>query len=177
MINVSKNYWVTSDRHHQHANILKFMKNDGTLVRPGFSCVEEMDELIIENWNKEVKPNDIVYDLGDVTFGNYENYCTTIAPRLMGKKRLIIGNHDRLKGTRLMDFFEKVDLWRSHEQFGVIMTHIPIEEKFFRGKCTHNVHGHLHEKSLKSPLHANVCVEQTNYKPVNLEEIAQYFGN
>jgi calcineurin-like phosphoesterase family protein len=178
MISASKNYFVISDTHWQHENILKFTKEDGTLVRPEFSSIQEMDEIMIQNWNAEVKnQDDIVYHLGDVTFGSYEKFCTSIAPRLNGKKRLIIGNHDRIKGTKLMDFFEKVALWMSLDQFGVIMTHIPIEQRFFRGKCTHNAHGHLHEKSLKSPIHANVCVEKTGYKPVNLEEISLYFGN
>lgn len=95
----------------------------------------------------------------------------------MGKKRLVIGNHDRLKGTRLMDFFEKVVLWHFLEAFKVVLTHIPLEKTFFRHNCTHNIHGHLHEKSLKSPVHANVCVEQTGYRPINLEEINKYFGN
>lgn len=178
MISVGKNYFVISDTHWQHENILKFTKEDGTLVRPEFSSIQEMDEIMIQNWNKEIKnPNDHVYHIGDVTFGNYSRFCAVIAPRLNGKKRLIIGNHDRIKGTKLMDCFEKVALWMSLDQFGVIMTHIPIEQRFFRGKCTHNIHGHLHEKSLKLPSHANVCVEKTGYAPVNLEEISLYFGN
>ncbi len=177
MINVSKNYWVISDTHWMHENILTFKDKNDRLIRPEFSSVQEMDELMIQNWNKDIRYNDSVYHLGDVTIGNYEKFCTKIAPRLMGKKRLVIGNHDRLKGTRLMDYFEKVALWMSLDQFNVIMTHIPIEERFFRGKCTHNIHGHLHDKSLKSPLHANICVEQTGYKPVNMEEIEKYFGN
>ena len=41
-----------------------------------------------------------------------------------------------------MDFFEKVDLWKPLEAFGVVLTHFPIEEKLFRHGCTHNVHGH-----------------------------------
>lgn len=178
MIPASKNYFVISDTHWQHENILKFTKEDGTLVRPEFFSVQEMDEIMIENWNKEVKnQDDIVYHLGDVTFGSYEKFCNSIAPRLNGRKRLIIGNHDRLKGTRLMDFFEKVDLWKPLEAFSIVLTHFPIEEKLFRHGCTHNVHGHLHEKSLKSPIHANICVEKTGYKPVNFEEISKYFGN
>ena len=78
MISASKNYFVISDTHWQHENILKFTKEDGTLVRPEFFSVQEMDEIMIENWNKEVKnQDDIVYHLGDVTFGSSAKryYC------------------------------------------------------------------------------------------------------
>jgi calcineurin-like phosphoesterase family protein len=178
MRSTTKNRWLISDTHWQHDNVLKFTKEDGSLVRPEFSCIQEMDEILIQNWNNEVKsPEDIVYHLGDVTFGSYERFCTVIAPRLMGKKRLIIGNHDRLKGTKLMNFFEKVALWYPIESFGYILTHIPIEKCFFRGRCTHNVHGHLHEKTLKSPIHANVSVERIGYRPINLEEVNKLFGS
>lgn len=47
MIPASKNYFAISDTHWQHENILKFTKEDGTLVRPEFSSIQEMDELMI----------------------------------------------------------------------------------------------------------------------------------
>lgn len=31
-----------------------------------FLSVEEMNETIINNWNKRVSPNDVVYHLGDI---------------------------------------------------------------------------------------------------------------
>lgn len=50
--------WFTSDTHFGHKNILRFCK------RP-WNTVEEMDEGLIQNWNKVVGKDDIVFHLGD----------------------------------------------------------------------------------------------------------------
>lgn len=76
-----------SDTHFDHKNICKFSN------RP-FNSVQEMNEVMIENWNKLVKPNDIVYHLGDFSFGNYDQVNKTLWA-LNGKKHLILGNHDK----------------------------------------------------------------------------------
>jgi calcineurin-like phosphoesterase family protein len=171
-----KNYFVIADTHWGHKNILSFLRDDGTPGRPGFSSVEEMDEIMIQNWNSVVKnDNDRVYHLGDVTF-DYSKFCNEIAPRLKGQKRLIIGNHDKLKGTKLMDCFKRVEYWASIEDLGICMSHLPMMREQFRGKCTRNVHGHIHHRSMNSPIHACVSVEWTNCTPVNMEDIDKYFG-
>lgn len=56
-----QNIFFTSDTHFWHENIIKFCN------RP-FSSVEEMNDTIIENWNKVVGENDIVFHLGDFVF-------------------------------------------------------------------------------------------------------------
>lgn len=56
--------------------------------------MDEMNETMIDIWNKKVKPNDIVYHLGDVGFGDV-NWINNIFDRLNGKEfRLLVGNHD-----------------------------------------------------------------------------------
>ena len=51
-------YYFTSDWHLFHANIIKYSK------RP-FKNVEEMNEVILQNYFEVVKPGDRVYYLGD----------------------------------------------------------------------------------------------------------------
>jgi calcineurin-like phosphoesterase family protein len=172
MVQTEKDYWVVSDPHLNHANVLKFLREDGSRLRD-FSSLDEMNETIISGC-RDVKPNDRFYILGDVIFGPTAEY-SGILRRLPGKKKLIIGNHDRIKGTPLIDFFESVELWHSFEAKKLIMTHLPLEERFFRDGLTRNVHGHLHDKVIDSPIHANVCVENTDYRPVNMDEIDAYF--
>ena len=53
--------WFTSDTHFSSERTLELSK------RP-FKSVEEMDKILIENWNSVVGQNDTVYHIGD--FGN-----------------------------------------------------------------------------------------------------------
>lgn len=63
------------------------------MYRSKFATIQDSDEEIIRVWNKTVKAKDIVYVLGDVTFGKYEP-TKEIIQRLNGRKILIRGNHD-----------------------------------------------------------------------------------
>ena len=57
--------WFVSDVHFFHNNILKFCPT----TRHGDNALE-MNELIIQAWNTKVHRRDIVYNLGDVSFGS-----------------------------------------------------------------------------------------------------------
>ena len=88
-----RDIWLISDTHFGHENILGFRHGgrDGPLIRGSrFSSVEEMDEAMIENWNKTVKPGDKIYHLGDVFFGPKDEFIKKWK-RLNGQKRLILG--------------------------------------------------------------------------------------
>ena len=52
--------FFTSDLHLGHENILQ--------SRPEFQNIDEMDECLIQNWNKKVNVQDEVYILGDFSF-------------------------------------------------------------------------------------------------------------
>lgn len=80
--------WFTSDTHFGHARIIELNN------RP-FRDVSHMNEMLVQNWNDKVKPNDHVYHLGDVALGSFEKSLSYVA-RLNGIKTLIVGNHDRL---------------------------------------------------------------------------------
>jgi calcineurin-like phosphoesterase family protein len=79
--------WLTSDLHIWHANIIKFCN------RP-YKSIEEMNEALVNNWNKVVSPEDSVYCLGDFSMAAHP--VETFTPRLMGKKYIVPGNHDHL---------------------------------------------------------------------------------
>jgi len=55
--------WFTSDTHFGHFNIIEYCN------RP-FKTVDEMNSKLIRFWNERVKPDDIVYFLGDFCFKN-----------------------------------------------------------------------------------------------------------
>jgi calcineurin-like phosphoesterase family protein len=166
--------WVISDTHFNHKNILNFHDDEGQRVRP-FNSVEEMNEVLIERWNARVKPGDKIYHLGDVYFGP-KSWIEENWHKLNGKKRLIVGNHDDIPYIVGQRMFEKVDMWRMFSEFNLLLTHVPVHnstlyERRFKDKPMTNVHGHIHSnKSPAGPYHC-VCAEQTDYYPVNLEEL------
>ena len=78
--------YVTSDTHFCHNK--PFIYEDR-----GFKSIEEMNDTIIENWNKLVKPDDTVIHLGDVMLNDNEQGIKCLES-LNGKITIIIGNHD-----------------------------------------------------------------------------------
>lgn len=162
--------WFISDTHFFHNNILKFTDGNDQCIRQ-FSSVEEMNEKMVDKWNSVVKDGDNVYHLGDVTF-NYDKPFRALMSRLKGRKRLIMGNHDRIKGTVLLDYFEKVDLWKGFKDEDFTCSHIPLMLTSLRDGHF-NVHGHIHQNDMDDPHYINVCVEKRNYTPVNMDTILE----
>ena len=169
--------WVVSDTHFGHANILGFVNSKtGRHVR-SFSSVQEMDETIIENWNKTVKPNDIVYHLGDVVINKK---FLDLVDRCNGTKHLILGNHDMFFDMYRL-YFKKIYAMRiAYKPFKHIMTHIPIHSDSV-DRVGFNLHGHIHENSINDPRYRNICVDfpgddyypANNYTPLNLVEVLE----
>lgn len=163
------NRWVVSDTHFGHANILTFLDENGKNVRT-FSSVEEMDETMINNWNKVVKKDDIVYHLGDVVINKKFMYQIG---RCNGSKRLILGNHDPFFDI-YPTYFKKVYAMRifPRDVGKMILSHIPIHSDSV-GRFRLNLHGHIHEKCINDSRYLNCCVDYpgNNYTPINLEEI------
>jgi len=168
------NMWFTSDTHYNHENILKFVDDKGDFIRPGFKNVDHMNEVLIDNFNKYVKPQDHVYFCGDVFFGSKDK-IPYIMKRLNGKKRLVLGNHDDIQKQKLHEHFEKIMLWRHFKTENFLVTHIPLMADQFRHAAV-NVHGHLHANFVmngnkKDDRYINVCVENTEYRPFHMDDI------
>lgn len=151
-----------SDPHFGHYNIIKYQD------RP-FQTTSEMDEAMIENWNRVVEPGDHVFLLGDVSLRRPES-TKEILDRLHGKITLILGNHDRRSKLEQMDRFELVSPYPIlYEEF-FLLSHKPVfltEESPF---C--NVHGHIHRNRIENPLlYVNVSAECIDYTPISFAAV------
>lgn len=146
--------FITADHHFHHDNIIKYCKIP-------FKTVEQMDEVMIEKWNKKVGKDDLVIHLGDFALGNAEKVKETRS-RLNGTIILIKGNHD----NKTVDEFIIVE---GFIRIGnLIFSHRPIPKEEMPHGCV-NIHGHIHEKESISGI--NVSVEKTNYEPILIDEI------
>lgn len=161
--------FLVSDTHFGHAGVCRFLREDGTKLRP-WDDPDEMDEEMIKRWNETVRPNDKVYHLGDVVINR--KALKTLA-RLNGDKVLIKGNHDIFRLEEYTEYFR--DVRGYHVMNGMILSHIPVHEESL-GRFGTNIHGHLHYNRVKKdgvvdPRYYCVCVEHTDYRPVLFEEV------
>lgn len=172
---MGKNIWLISDTHFNHENILKFEDENGEKFRGKlFNNLNEMNELMIENWNKNIKQGDKVYHLGDVFMKNISLYIP-IHQRLNSHNniRLILGNHDDPIPMVQNKLFKKIYMWRIFREFGITLTHVPIHESSFRHRTKLNVFGHIHQNKAPNGPYKCVCVEHTNYSPIHIEDVIQ----
>lgn len=171
-----RDIWISSDLHLSHANILTFIDYQGQKVRE-FDDVKQMNDHLLERHNSVVKPGDLWYNLGDVFFGDKDEF-KSLWPKFHGKKRLIVGNHDDIPFLSSGGFFSKVQMWRVFSEFGITMSHVPLHESsLYRGKDNTapmlNVHGHIHRLSSPTRIHYNVSVEALDdYTPIHIEDLA-----
>lgn len=135
--------FFTSDTHFRHNNIIKYCD------RP-FTNVQEMDHILIQNWNKVVGKEDIVFHLGDFAFADKRKW-RQITNFLNGEKYLIQGNHDRNEDIPTECFVDIRDMMQVSiydtelEDFSTfIMTHYPLATWAGINKGIFNLHGHIH---------------------------------
>lgn len=170
------NTWVISDTHFRHEAILTFKDYAGKPPRDGFDNVDHMDQHMMDMWNETVKPEDTIYHLGDVLFGQDKlDWMQDNFKKLPGKKYLVLGNHDNPKFMAM--FFKQIMLWKDMSDIGLLLSHTPQHEstlaeshRFGTGPVL-NVHGHIHSNPSPQGPYKCVCVEQTDYKPVNIEDL------
>lgn len=81
--------WFTSDWHLGHQACL-----DRFAAKRPFKSLEEMHHTLIKKHNNVVKPDDIVYNLGDILFGTFK-IMRDVVTQLNGTQILLLGNHDK----------------------------------------------------------------------------------
>lgn len=162
--------WVVSDTHFGHKNIIDFCR------RPS-----DVEQMMMESWAREIPPEATALHLGDLAYANNAWFKNMIAPHLTGARKLLVrGNHDRGRysfytgsGFKLVKPF--AIYWGTKV---VSFSHYPwnTEEEGAMAHDTIRIHGHIHNNGYTRegfvPFllnHINVSVEQTQYRPVNLE--------
>lgn len=161
-----RNTWFISDTHFGHENIIYYAG------RP-FECADDMDDTLIDNWNAVVKPQDLVYHLGD--FAMNVSRAKEARAHLNGSIRLIAGNHDDIPKYASAGLFQRISESRNLGSVcdrlkGVYATHRPI---VLGDTVRVNVHGHIHHRPVDTSRHINLSVEAINYRPVHLDELVE----
>ena len=168
-------FYFTADTHFGHENCIRMCD------RP-FETIEEMNETLIENWNRKVKGNDTICIVGDMFFR-----CEDPEPilrRLYGKKRLIVGNHDSswMSKCDYEKYFVSVDdfLQISDGKHSLTLCHYPLLT-WKHWSRSFMIHGHIHAdtrmdfwpciKARDNVLNAGV--DLNNFEPVTFDELLE----
>jgi calcineurin-like phosphoesterase family protein len=139
--------FFSADLHLNHKSIIEHCHRN-------FANVDEMNETIINNWNKVIQPDDMVYLLGDVSWSSRAKTVPLIY-RLKGRIFLIRGNHDQ--DILKKDCVERFEWVRDYSYLKVedpdgpngktqpiILFHYPILSWNHRNYGSWMLHGHCH---------------------------------
>lgn len=172
--------WFISDTHFGHKNIIKYSN------RP-YVSVEEMNESLIQNWNKCVKPTDDIYHLGDFAFLNQASLEENVLENLDGNIHLILGNHDQ-EISRRKDELVDLGYFYSIQRYTEIKYNKKLFCLFHYGQRVWNqshrgsihLYGHSHGTLPPHGLSVDVgvdCKEITDeYRPIHIDEIMTYMS-
>ncbi|MBT8507714.1 hypothetical protein AZH53_04690 [Methanomicrobiaceae archaeon CYW5] len=157
---------LVADLHLGHTGVIDYYS------RPFPSgATNEMDEVLIGNWNASIGPAQHIYHLGDLTYKADTGANLAYQKRLNGRITWIRGNHDIcLPGSEDQAII-------SYDDTRFLLIHNPKHVP--EGWDGWVVHGHTHNNRLAEyPFFSgerktiNVSVEVTGYHPVPLSEIA-----
>ena len=157
--------FFTSECHFGHGGAL------GLYRRP-FASVAAMNEGLVERWNETVRPDDVVWHLGDFAIRQRPAVVAELLARLNGRKHLVAGNNDPPATTGL-------DGWQSVQPYAeitvgdvsLVLCHYPFRSWRGMGKGWVDLHGHSHGRLKPLPRQFDVGVDVWEFRPVTLSEI------
>lgn len=154
-------YFFTADLHLDHDNIRRHCN------RPFTSC-EQMNDVIVRNWNCTITNRDTVYVLGDFAWKRHGHFQSL----LKGKKILIKGNHDKMSQDYYRNFTAVYDLhWLKIENQHVMLCHYAM--RTWRNKVHGSWHfyGHSHGtlSEYSDQYSCDVGVDVWDFRPVPWE--------
>lgn len=163
--------WLCSDFHFCHDKEFVWKAR-------GFSSIDEMNNEIVRRFNLFVKPNDIVYILGDCMLKDNITGIKFLSD-LKGIKYLAYGNHDTNERLSLYEdahIFEDIQFgYRfKYNKCSFWLSHYPMKMGNYKDKHpTWNLSGHTHstESIDGDDSIYNVAMDAHNCFPISIEQI------
>lgn len=194
MINLSLNkdqkVFFTSDTHYNHTNICRGVsrwrdKNGKIPINQtrDFDNLGKMNSAIVNNINKYVGEDDILFHMGDWSFGGFES-IKEFRDRISCKNiHLILGNHDHhIENNKdgISNIFTSVSQYQmlnikiENKKYNFILFHYPICSWHDMNSGRILLHGHVHlpnRYKIGQGKSIDVGVDGNNLKPYELNEI------
>jgi calcineurin-like phosphoesterase family protein len=159
----------TSERNVHFISDCHFSHDRKWLVEPrGYSTIEEHDEGLIEKWNKQVEPHDVVWSLGDFIFlkGAEERMEKIIRRLNFSTLYMLNGNH--VAGIKQLKEKHGRQYWMEDQQRmvefrgdyqeiivdgrGIVLSHYPILSWNGQAGGSVCIFGHVHSNLNNTPI-------------------------
>lgn len=157
--------FFSSDLHLGHRNIHNY--------RNRFCSSEEHDQYIMDMLNDTINKRYVYWFLGDICFTKEALKKFSRLQKTKNQFKIVLGNHDLERDLSISDWaneFSNVYSLVKYKEFW--LSHAPIHNDELRGKI--NIHGHTHTYSINDNRYVNVCVDNTDYKLISLEDIRSF---
>jgi calcineurin-like phosphoesterase family protein len=158
-LNKGQKLWFTSDTHYNHANICSATTQwtDPVTCRE-FKTLEHMNAHLVGNINEMVGQDDILFHLGDWSFGGFEQIQKFRDQIVCKNVHIITGNHDHhIENNRencqslfssVNKYLDLVVKWNvgtpmmGEQRFALM--HFPIASWDNMARGAIHLHGHVH---------------------------------
>lgn len=192
VLNKGQQIYFTSDTHYSHSNICKstsrWPESDKTR---DFESLEAMNNAIVERINASVGENDILFHLGDWSFGGFDMIREFREKIICKNVHIILGNHDHHidnnKGD-IRSIFTSVNHYlfltvvrqgaNPNKDKGIkdrfILCHFPIASWNGLGDGVMHLHGHVHlppDKKIADGRAMDVGMDGNYLDPYSLDEV------
>jgi calcineurin-like phosphoesterase family protein len=201
-LELGQNIFFTSDTHYNHKNICRGVSkwrdvngNVPVSQTRDFKTLDHMNDAIVESINSVVGEDDILFHLGDWSFGGFENIAE-FRNRIVCKNiHLVLGNHDHhIENNRdgIQDLFSSVNQYLRLSvslypgtilhvgKVDLVLMHYPIASWHNMNDNVIHLHGHVHlppNKKLAEGKAMDVGVDGNFLVPYSLNEITRIMNN
>lgn len=194
---IEQKIWFTSDTHYNHSNICSSTTEWTNRLDQtrSFDSLELMNQTLINNINSLVNKNDILFHLGDWSFGGFDKIMEFRTQINCKNIHLILGNHDHhIENNKLgistifrsvnnyLDLKIKLPSKKGQKfiSYKFVLMHYPIASWKGMNEGVIHLHGHVHllpNQKIHKGKAMDVGVDGNHLYPYEFEEIIGLMKN
>jgi len=187
-----QNLFFTSDTHYGHSNICRGTTRwtDAEDITRDFQDLDQMNDRIVEGINSSVGENDILFHLGDWSFGGFEKIAEFRNKINCKNIHIVLGNHDhhiQKNKEGIQSLFSSVNEYvylvvkydqgtKFHGQDTFVLMHYPITSWNNMNDGVIHLHGHVHfskEIRIGKGKTMDVGVDGNGLNPLSIKQVRE----
>ena len=195
ILNKGQKLWFTSDTHYNHANICSATTKwtDPVTCRE-FKTLEHMNAHLVGNINECVGQDDILFHLGDWSFGGFEQIQKFRDQIVCKNVHIVTGNHDHhIENNRenCQSLFSSVNKYvelnvkwnvgtNLQNEATFVLMHFPIASWNNMARGAIHLHGHVHfnpNMRLQEGKMMDVGCDGNMLYPIQMQEVLRIMEN